>query len=143
MTVNRYTGETEIRLAGQVYTLVFDFRALTEIAGIEEHLRFLIGIGPEAGLRAHLTGHIELLPRIVQAGLRARHGEVALEAIAAGLTPLRPALQATAAALWAAIAGPDEARRDGRPEGFPTATGGIWRRATRWWRRGAPLSSPA
>jgi hypothetical protein len=72
MANNRYTGETEVRIAGQTYTLLYDWKGLAELRTInKEHNLF------------SASGEFdpERVAKVLEIGFRRYHSDMTAEKI--------------------------------------------------------------
>lgn len=112
MTENRYTGETEIDLGGKKCTLVYTWKALTDLRTKLKDEFDVKGFAIE-GL------DIDKIALFLEAGLAARHPEMTKEAILAldPPAPIIPAMTIIQVAMNRAITGKDTSQKE--PESPP------------------------
>lgn len=124
---NPYTGDMPIDIEGERLTLAFDYRALARV-------RAELGA---TGQAKALAGDVDLLPRLIAAGLQRHHPEWTEARVAEASPPIVPTVRAAEAALLAAYYGPDGEPDEENPRRPPeTPLRRLWRRLTgRAWRR--------
>lgn len=125
MAGNPYTGDVPIAVGDKALTLAFDYRALSRVRA---------ELGADGQARA-LAGDVDLLPKLLAAGLARHHPDWTAERIAEVSPPIVPTTKAIEEALLAAYYGPDGPP----PENPPPPPGTLWRRL---WRRLTGRGSP-